>query len=163
MPAWQLPGLPSSPTQQSASRTYSKKDTMVFSVGEAATTATSGVVREEKQEQLTYSCYIPFKPSKWAMADSTILVQRSAKYSLREKVDRLYVSRGTISKHCKMCSTVINTEYKVENHIYEVPYNNQYLTYTRQCREVTKQCEVGSHSYEVLYYPQFYDYTIRLR
>ena len=124
--------------------------------------ATSGVVREEKQEQLTYSCYIIIKPSKWAMADSTILVQRSAKYSLREKVDRLYVSTGTISKHCKMCSTVINTEYKVENHIYEVPYNKQYLTYTRQCREVTKQCEVGSHSYEVLYNPQFYDYTNKL-
>ena len=58
--AWQLPGLPFSPTQQSASRTYShsKKDTMAFSMGEAATTATSGVVRGEEQEQLTFSCSI---------------------------------------------------------------------------------------------------------
>ena len=117
------------------------------------------------------SCYI-IKPSKRAMADSTIIVQRSAKYSLREKVDRLYMSTGTISKHCKMCSTVFNRKCQVENYIYEVPftqqyltYTRQYLTYTRQCREVInkaiyknsiyeascEQCKVGNHIYEASY------------
>ena len=46
--------------QQITSRTYSKKETMAFSVGEAVTMATSEVVREEKQEQLIYSCNIAF-------------------------------------------------------------------------------------------------------
>jgi hypothetical protein len=59
VPAWQLPGLPSSPRHQNTSRTSSKKETMAFSIGEAATTVTSEVGRE-KQEQLTYSCFKMF-------------------------------------------------------------------------------------------------------
>ena len=72
----------------------------------------------------------------------------------------------------------------MENHIYEVPYSQQCLTYTKQCREVineavsknsiheasfkqlfnstNKQYQVGRHSYEAPYSLLFYNYTDKL-
>ena len=48
----------------------------------------------EEDEQLTSSCFITAKPSKWVMADSITLVQWSSKYLLHEKLDPFNMSVG---------------------------------------------------------------------
>merc|ERR1711940_451069 len=85
-------------------------------------------------EQLAISCFMSAitKPSKWAMArNSSIIVQRIAKYSLHQEGDGFIMSVGTSNKHCKMCCTSFNIECKevIEaSHTREVIYEAFYTS-----------------------------------
>ena len=95
---------------------------MAFSIGEAATTATPEVGREEKQEQLTYSCNINVMHQE--MYDETYGVMYVEMYD-------------------EMCSTAFNRELRTEYNICKpVYYSQQIHTYTiamEQCRAVDEQ------------------------
>ena len=96
---------------------------------------------EGEEKQLSTGCYIAIKPSKWAMArDSSIIVQRSAKYSLHQEGDGFIMSVGSSSKHCKMCCTSFNIERKEV--IYEAFFSLQYHSYTNKLSRVVDK-EVG--------------------
>ena len=97
-----------------------------------------------EDKQLTTSCYITIKPSKWAIArDSTINVQRSAKYSLHQEVDRSIMCVGTPSMYFKMCPTAFSRESMAEYSTYENSFSEQHHTYTsKQCRVVDKEVSI---------------------
>jgi len=103
---------------------------------------------EGEEKQLSTGCYIAIKPSKWAMArDSSIIVQRSAKYSLHQEGDRFIMSVGTSSKHCKMCCTNFNLERKVV--IYEASHTKVVIYEASHTKEVIDEAffSLKYHSY----------------
>jgi hypothetical protein len=92
---------------------------MAFSIGEAATTATPEVGREEKQEQLTYSCNINVMHQE--MYDETYGVMYVEMYD-------------------EMCSTAFNRELRTEYNICKPVY------YIQQCDTCSHSPNPRSHS-----------------
>ena len=128
---------------------------MAFSIGEAATTATPEVGREEKQEQLTYSCNINVMHQE--MYDETYGVMYVEMYD-------------------EMCSTAFNRELRTEYNICKpVYYIQQCDTYAYAVKEMydvmysemrstvfNRECRVYYNIYETAYSQQIHTYTIAM-
>ena len=90
-----------------------------------------------EDEQLTSSCFITAKPSKWVMADSITLVQWSTKYLLHEKLDPFNMSVGHMGVS-KLANPTDQVEKSMEFKLFytAVPAKNSSVMHQKMCSTV---------------------------
>ena len=101
-----------------------------------------------EDEQLTSSCFITAKPSKWVMADSITLVQWSSKYLLHEKLDPFNMSVGHMGVS-KLANPADQVEKSMEFKLCytTVSARTSSVMYNKMCSFVfNRECKVENYN-----------------